>query len=114
MYPNGMCQFDVIVPSDASTSACTAASHPTTWDITFGTTADLSGVDTIDYTPCWLNLGQSNTINGQAIAGVVNESNSFHMSFHSLSIPGFAPTGYNSAPEYFRECKAGTVSSLCY
>jgi hypothetical protein len=42
--------------------------------------------------------------------GVVNTGKSFKMRFHPLSLPGFSPTGYTEAPEYFRECVAGSVS----
>lgn len=118
LYPDQVCQFDVMVPNDTVASPTTSClSSPTyatntAWpNITFGTAADLSGVDTFDYTPCWLNLNQQNQINGQGVAGVVNEGQSFKMSFRLLSLPGFSPTGYTAAPEYFRECVSG--SSYC-
>src|SRR5205085_3739838 len=109
MYPDsGYCQFDIIVPYDTvttPTSSCVyPASHATTWDISFGNTTDLSGVDLYGYTPCWLNVNQSSRINGQGIAGVVNEANNFQMNYHKILVPGFVPSGYNVAPEFFREC----------
>jgi Tfp pilus assembly protein PilX len=114
MYPNHRCQFDIIVPSDVvvtPTSSCVPpAVDPGTWDISFGQNTDMSGVDGFNYTPCQVTLGQSATLNGQSIAGVVNEANHFTMSYYPLKVPGFIPTGYNAAPSYFRECVAGSVS----
>jgi hypothetical protein len=112
LYPSQLCQFDVIVPTSTvanPTSSCVPpSSDPGTWDISFGNSTDMSGVDAINYTPCQLTLGQSTNINGQGIAGVINESNHFNMSFHALSIPGFSPIGYNAAPRFFRECNSPT------
>jgi Tfp pilus assembly protein PilX len=108
MYPNALCQFDVLVPSDTvvtPTSSCVPpATDPGTWDISFGNTTDMGGVDSLNYTPCQITLGQSSTLNGQYIAGVVNQANHFNLSFHPIAVPGFTPVGFNVAPRYFREC----------
>src|SRR5205814_6252868 len=82
-------------------------------NIAFGNTTDLSGVDVFLYTPCWLNINQSANINGQGVAGVVNEANHFTMSYHKLVIPGFIPAGYNAAPEFFRECSTADTTGYC-
>ncbi len=112
LYPNAKCQFDVIVPTNVvanPTASCVPpAADPGTWDITYGNTTNTSGVDGLNYTPCWLNVTQSSNISGQGIAGVVDEANNFKMVFHPLTIPGFSPTGYQAAPAYFRECVPGS------
>jgi hypothetical protein len=112
MYPNQRCQFDVIVPSDVvatPTSSCVPpAADPGTWDITFGNQTDMSTVNQLNFTPCQVTLGQSANINGQSIAGVVNEANHFTMDFSPVKVPGFSPTGYQAAPTYFRECVSDT------
>jgi hypothetical protein len=117
MYPDGICQFDVIVPYDtvaSPTSSCVSpSSDPGTWDISFGNTTDLSGVDFYGYTPCWLNINQSSKINGQGVAGVINEANHFTMNYKQISVPGFVPSGYNPAPEYFRECSTEDSTGFC-
>ncbi len=118
MYPDsGKCQFDIFVPYDtvsSPTSSCVyPASHATTWDITFQTTTDLSGVDFYGYTPCWLNINQSSQINGQGVAGVVNEANHFTMNYKKIVVPGFLPTGYDAAPEFFRECSTEDTTGFC-
>jgi type II secretory pathway pseudopilin PulG len=111
MYPNAMCQFDVFVPSDVvpnPTSSCVPPSaNPGTWDIKFQSTTDMQTVDSINFTPCHLFIGQQSRINGQGIAGVLWEANNFKMYFHPLKVPGFTPTGFNAAPVYFRECVPG-------
>jgi type II secretory pathway pseudopilin PulG len=112
MYPNAMCQFDVFVPTDVvpnPTSSCVPpANDPGTWDIIYEATANMQQVDSINFTPCQLTIGQQSRINGQGIAGVVNQANNFQMYFHQLKVPGFTPTGYNAAPVYFRECVLGS------
>lgn len=117
MYPYGKCLFDVIVPTDTvpgATGTCQSTTTvPGPWDISYGNQTDLSGVDAFNFTPCWLNLGQSAQFNGQGIAGVVNEANSFIMVFHKLVIPGFIPAGYNAAPVFFRECGSADTSGYC-
>jgi hypothetical protein len=113
LYPNQLCQFDVIIPTSTvanPTSSCVPpSSDPGTWDISFSNTTDMSTVDAVNYTPCQLTLGQTSNINGQGIAGLINESNHFNMNFHALSIPGFSPIGYNPAPRFFRECASDTA-----
>lgn len=112
LYPNAMCQFNVIVPTDvvaSPTSSCVPpATDPGTWDISFGSQTLMDTVDSINYTPCQLTVAQQSRINGQGIAGVVNEANNFQMTFHQLKVPGFTPTGYNAAPVFFRECAPGS------
>jgi hypothetical protein len=118
MYPNALCQFDVIVPTDtvAVPSTCTPLaqqSSTTVPNITFGNNTDLSGVDVFLYTPCWLNINQSTNINGQGVAGVINEANHFTMKYHKLVVPGFFPAGYQAAPEFFRECSLADTAGYC-
>ncbi len=121
MYPNSICQFDVLVPYDTvatPTSSCPLPnlSPPNplgAHDISFGSTTDLSGVDFFAYTPCSLDLSQKTRINGQGVAGVVNEANNFQLNFHKIVVPGFLPTGYNVAPEFFRECSTADTTGYC-
>jgi cytoskeletal protein CcmA (bactofilin family) len=105
----GAYKLHVIVPYRANLP-CTPPSA-SSYDITFSNLTKLASVSGFLYTPCTLNFGNNNTegVNAELIAGVVNITNQLTFTYKPFAIPGNNESGYGVQVSYLREIANGTA-----
>jgi hypothetical protein len=99
----------VIVPYRANLP-CTPPTA-SSYDITFSNFTKLSSVSGFLYSPCTVNFGNNNTdgVNAELIAGVVNITNQLTFTYRPFSIPGNNESGYGIEVSYLREIANGSA-----
>jgi len=74
-------------------------------DISFSSSATFSGLQTMFYTPCAIDLQNSTDFTGQAIGGSVTTANNGQLYFAKVTVPGLSsqPVGYSPTVMYTAE-----------
>lgn len=95
-------EHSILFINPASTSASCSSRNPA-----FSTSNNTSFADELKvfvYTPCGARFNNSNTINGQLMAGLVNVQNSFDLYFSPIPVPGFGDVaGFDQDIAFQRE-----------
>jgi hypothetical protein len=73
-------------------------------DITFENLTAFNGIKAFFYTPCHIDMANSNEFDGQVIGGSVTTSNQGNIAFRKILVPGMgSPVGYSPAVQYQQE-----------
>ena len=107
LYPDNQCTLHVIHPYDAALNCgsqpIAASSAPGTYGVATSNNTDFSLINFFVYTQCDATFqNQGSDGQGQIVAGWVQVTNNFDLSFYPIFVPGLA-TGFASSVSYIRE-----------
>jgi hypothetical protein len=87
-------------------SGLTCGTYPGSYDITTSNNSNFNNVQVAFYTPCTVNIANSNSFSGQILGNTVNISNNATINFKPTLIPGTGNiAGFTQSIVYLREAK---------
>jgi Tfp pilus assembly protein PilX len=87
-------------------SGLTCGTYPGSYDITTSNNSNFNNVQVAFYTPCTVNIANSNTFSGQILGNTVQITNNATINFKPTLIPGTGIiSGFTQSIVYLREAK---------
>ncbi|MEX0833200.1 MAG: hypothetical protein WD276_04920 [Actinomycetota bacterium] len=107
LYPDNQCTLHIIRPYDGALNCgsqpVATSFAPGTYGIATSNNTDLTGINFFVYTQCDATFqNQGSDGQGQIIAGWVQVTNNFDLSFYPIFVPGLT-SGFASSVSYVRE-----------